>query len=84
MNAEALVKLTFESQKQLLAVLEALTPEFERKIGVRSKTSVMIDDHLLVLRFEAEDTIALRAALNAHLRWVSSAINVLETVNKEP
>jgi tRNA threonylcarbamoyladenosine modification (KEOPS) complex Pcc1 subunit len=29
---------------------------------------------------EAKDTVALRAALNAYLRWIGSAIKVLQVV----
>jgi tRNA threonylcarbamoyladenosine modification (KEOPS) complex Pcc1 subunit len=38
------------------------------------------DDAVLVLRVEASDTVALRAALNAYLRWINSAVKVLETL----
>ena len=31
----------------------------------------------LVLEFEAEDTVAMRAAVNAFLRWVSAMERVL-------
>ena len=38
------------------------------------------EGNFLVLNVEAKDTVALRAALNAYLRWIGSAVNVLETV----
>jgi tRNA threonylcarbamoyladenosine modification (KEOPS) complex Pcc1 subunit len=34
----------------------------------------------LVLKVEAKDTVALRAALNAYLRWIGSTVKVLEVV----
>jgi len=35
-----------------------------------------------VLKVEARDTVALRAALNAYLRWINSMVNVLEVLEK--
>ena len=35
----------------------------------------------LVLGFEAEDTVAMRAAVNAFLRWVSAMERVLEVAS---
>lgn len=74
--------MPFKSEKQLIALVSALTPEIERQIAARSKVTMMTDSQLLVLNVEAEDTVALRATLNAYLRWINSALNVLETVEK--
>jgi tRNA threonylcarbamoyladenosine modification (KEOPS) complex Pcc1 subunit len=41
------------------------------------------DDNFLVLKVEARDTVALRAALNAYLRWINSTLNVLEVLEKQ-
>ncbi len=83
MKANATVRLPFQTQKQLSAVVDALTPEVQRQIGIRSKITLAIDGDTLVLSFEAEDTVALRAAMNSYLRWIHSILNVLETVNKQ-
>jgi len=82
MKAKATVRLPFKSEKQLTAIVDALTPEIQRQIGIRSKSKIAMEEQLLVLTVEAEDTVALRAALNAYLRWIKSAINVLETLKK--
>jgi tRNA threonylcarbamoyladenosine modification (KEOPS) complex Pcc1 subunit len=81
MKAKAVVRLPFPSEKLQIALIHALTPEVNRQIGVRSKVSLKAEGQGLVLNVEAEDTVALRAALNAYLRWISSTLNVLETVN---
>ena len=39
------------------------------------------DGLALLLTVEAEDTVALRATLNAYLRWINSAVNVMCTVD---
>ncbi len=81
--AKAVVRLPFSSDKQLSAVLSALTPEVQRQIGVRSKVDVVVDGQVLVLSVDAADTVALRAALNAYLRWVNSVVNVIEAVDEQ-
>jgi tRNA threonylcarbamoyladenosine modification (KEOPS) complex Pcc1 subunit len=77
-KAKATVRLPLQSQKQLSALLAALTPEVANQVGVRSKVAVSSEDLSLLLTVEADDAVALRAALNAYLRWVNSALNVLD------
>ena len=81
MKAKAAVRLPFRSEKQQAALLAALTPEVSRQIGVRSKVKLETNGQFLVLNVDAEDTVALRAALNAYLRWINSTVNVLESVD---
>ncbi|MFB3888574.1 MAG: KEOPS complex subunit Pcc1 [Candidatus Bathyarchaeia archaeon] len=80
MRAKAAVRLRFSSEAQLAALVDALKPEVQRRVGFRSKASLGQDGLFLVLDVEAEDTVALRAALNAYLRWINSTMNVLEAV----
>ncbi len=80
MKAKAVVRLPLKSEVQLTALVSALSPEVQRQIGVRSKVALSIDGRTLVLLAEAKDTVALRAALNAYLRWIHSTLNVLEVV----
>lgn len=82
MIASASIRIRFFSQKQLTALIEALTPEVHKQIGKRSKINITQDGQDLVLIVEANDTVALRAALNAYLRWINSTVNVLETIEK--
>jgi KEOPS complex subunit Pcc1 len=83
LKAKAEVRLPLSSEKQLAALVNALKPEIARQVGVRSKASLAVDGLTLVLCVEAEDIVALRAALNAYLRWINSTQNVLETLQKE-
>jgi tRNA threonylcarbamoyladenosine modification (KEOPS) complex Pcc1 subunit len=83
LEAKAVVRLPFASEKQLAALLAALHPEVERQVGLRSKASLTAEGLELVLCVEAEDTVALRAALNAYLRWINSTMNVLDALEKK-
>jgi tRNA threonylcarbamoyladenosine modification (KEOPS) complex Pcc1 subunit len=82
MKAKATVRLRLSSEKQLTTLLDALAPEAEKPIGTRAKEVLEREGNFLVLKVEARDTVALRAALNAYLRWIGSAVNVLEAVEK--
>jgi tRNA threonylcarbamoyladenosine modification (KEOPS) complex Pcc1 subunit len=80
MTAEATVRLRCSSEKQLTTLLDALSPETEKPVGTRANAVLERESNLLVLKVEAKDTVALRAALNAYLRWIGSTVNVLDVV----
>lgn len=79
-RAKATVHLKFTSEKQLTTLLNALIPEANAPVTRRANVKLEKDGLFLVLTVEAEDTVALRATLNAYLRWINSAINVIDVV----
>jgi tRNA threonylcarbamoyladenosine modification (KEOPS) complex Pcc1 subunit len=81
--SSAVVRLKFPSVKGLEIVFEALKPEVDKPATMRSRAKLEKDDDFLVLKVEARDTVALRAALNAYLRWINSMMNVLEVLEKQ-
>lgn len=83
MKAKATVRLEFASKRQLEIVLDALKPEVKKPTSLRSKESLKKEESFLVLRVEAEDTVALRAALNAYLRWINSVASVLGVLERK-
>lgn len=80
MKTNALVRLKFPSKKHLEIVFKALEPEVRTPPTMRSRAILEKEDTFLVLKIEARDTVALRAAVNAYLRWINSMTNVLETL----
>jgi tRNA threonylcarbamoyladenosine modification (KEOPS) complex Pcc1 subunit len=80
MRAKTTVRLKLSSEKQLATLLHALAPEANRPVTTRARVVLERDGSFLVLNVEAKDTVALRAALNAYLRWIGSAIKVLQVV----
>jgi len=82
LKAEATIRLRLSSEKQLKTLLEALTPEANKHANVRTKTVLEREGNVAVLKVEAKDTVALRAALNAYLRWIGSTIKVIEIVKQ--
>jgi tRNA threonylcarbamoyladenosine modification (KEOPS) complex Pcc1 subunit len=79
-GAKASLRLKFTSQKQLSTLLEALKPETKALVTRRATVKLDEEGLFLVLTVEAKDTIALRATLNAYLRWINSLISVIQVV----
>ncbi|MEM2987970.1 MAG: KEOPS complex subunit Pcc1 [Candidatus Bathyarchaeia archaeon] len=82
MKAKAVLRLKFPSKGSLEIVYRALMPEVEKPATTRSKASLKVDGDFLVLSVEAKDTVALRAALNAYLRWISACTTLLQTLER--
>jgi tRNA threonylcarbamoyladenosine modification (KEOPS) complex Pcc1 subunit len=80
LKARAVVRLKFVSKKHLEVVVRALRPEVMKPTTVRSSESLEKEGSFLVLKIQAKDTVALRAASNAYLRWIGSVVNVLEVI----
>ena len=79
-SAKADLRLKFINKKQIETLLDALNPEANAPVTRRANVKLQKDGLFLVLTVEAEDTIALRATLNAYLRWINSTINVMDAV----
>ena len=82
MKAKATIRLGFPSEKQLKTVSSALLPEVNRLVGTRAHAELEEDGVFLVLKVEAENTVALRSTLNAYLRWISSVRNVMKVLEQ--
>jgi len=81
-RTKATVRLKLPSDKQLTALLNALTPEANSPRTRRSKVKMEKDGLFLVLAVEAADTSALRSTLNAYLRWINSTLNVISLIEQ--
>jgi tRNA threonylcarbamoyladenosine modification (KEOPS) complex Pcc1 subunit len=79
-SAKAEIRLKLANQKQIKTLLDALTPEANAPVTRRANIKLQKDGLFLVLVVEAVDTVALRATLNAYLRWINSTVNVIQFV----
>lgn len=82
MKAKATVHLQFSSEKRLTVLINALMPEASRPATKRSKVMLTRDSTFLVLAVEATDTVALRATMNAYLRWINLTVSVLDALER--
>ena len=77
---EAIFRFSTDNAEQ---VYRALQPELSDEVNPRSATCCRLEGpEMLVLEFSAEDTAALRAALNMYLRLVNVADEVQGLVKK--
>lgn len=74
-------KILFPSRRYLEIVFKALEPEVKKSPTMRSQAILQKEGKFLILRIEAKDTVALRAAINAYLRWISSVYGVCSTLD---
>ncbi|HVO36650.1 MAG TPA: KEOPS complex subunit Pcc1 [Candidatus Acidoferrum sp.] len=83
MKTSALIRLKLSSEKLLETVFKALEPEVKKPSTMRSSATLKKEGEFLVLKVEAKDTVALRATLNAYLRWINSIMSSIETLKKQ-
>jgi tRNA threonylcarbamoyladenosine modification (KEOPS) complex Pcc1 subunit len=81
-RAKADIRLKLRSEEQLATLLQALDPEARATVTRRATVKLEKDGLFLVLAVDAQDTVALRSTLNAYLRWISTAINVIDIVSE--
>ena len=74
---KACVRIQAEGAAGMLA--EALSPESRDDVS-RSEMTINEENGELVIRVEAEDIVALRAAINSYLRWTKLAIDTKEAI----
>jgi len=87
MKAQAVIRLSFQSERDVEIALQALQPETRTAPAVRSRVQIRGEGKNLILSFEAKDTSALRAAINSYLRWVhltKDVVGLLIALNKGP
>jgi len=63
--------------REVHVVAEALRPELGRDVP-KARVSMQIGRGRITLTIDAEDTSALRAAVNSYLRWADLAARVHE------
>jgi len=83
-KAKAKIRLQLSSDKHLKTLLDALAPEADSPVAKRARVVLCKEESGLVLEVEARDTAALRASLNAYLRWICSTMNVIEAIENHP
>lgn len=77
------VNISFELNKSARKIVYlSLLPELGRTVP-RTDVSVSETDSGITLSIDAEDSNALRAALNSYLRWINSIISTVNTFSDD-
>ncbi len=71
-KAYAVLRIQFQSVRQLRAISDALRPE---TTGRKARTVIVQNSKELILRFEAGDSRVLRAVMSSYLRMIRAALN---------
>jgi tRNA threonylcarbamoyladenosine modification (KEOPS) complex Pcc1 subunit len=79
-KATASIRLKFSDPKHLTAMVRALKPEITSSINHRTNVDLQACDGFLVLVINAKDPVALRAMVNAYMRWIASTVNVIDVI----
>jgi tRNA threonylcarbamoyladenosine modification (KEOPS) complex Pcc1 subunit len=77
----ASIRIATNNNKETYA--RALMPETRDEIS-RGSVNITRENDSLIINIEAEDAVALRAALNSHLRWTKLAIDTNEVIGAIP
>lgn len=79
-KAQAIVSIPFSERNHLEISFKALEPETFESTLTRSQTILKKERSHLILNITAQDTVALRAAINTYLRLISSILQVYSTL----
>lgn len=78
-NVNISMELT-KSERKIVHL--SLLPELGRTVP-RTDVKILETDSGITLSIDAEDSNALRAALNSYLRWINSIINTVNTFSDD-
>lgn len=82
MRVQAVIRLSFSSERRSRIVLCALEPETRTTPTSRSKVQIKSEGNSLTLNIEAKDTSALRASINSYLRFIYLTKTIMDVVDK--
>ena len=69
---ECLIKLDFDNDFVAKLMFKVLSPEASTGLFERVKVFLSLESCSLLVELSASDTVALRAAINSWLRWIST------------
>ncbi len=75
----ARIEILFDSDNVADIVVGSIEPEIKKRIP-KTDIEMFYRDKKLVIIFNSKDTSSLRAACNSYLRWIETALSVVEIV----
>ncbi|TMI20670.1 hypothetical protein E6H31_08560 [Candidatus Bathyarchaeota archaeon] len=79
-ESEITISITLDSPKIAKTIVSSVAPETQRTPGYRSSTRLDARGRVLTMHIQAQDLVALRAASNSFLRFVSASLRAIEVV----
>jgi tRNA threonylcarbamoyladenosine modification (KEOPS) complex Pcc1 subunit len=81
-NAKVSVCIKLCNSAQLAVTVAALKPEINSPVTHRANVDLQVHIGSLILIVDAEDTVALRATVNAYLHWIASIVNIVNVIER--
>jgi tRNA threonylcarbamoyladenosine modification (KEOPS) complex Pcc1 subunit len=80
-SSRAEAEILLKASPEEIHVLErSLKPETETRSSFRSNVTIEPRERGMLIRILAEDSVALRAAVNSYLRWAQGVIEILNNL----
>ncbi len=81
MSHDAFLEFDYDSEERAVTVFRSVAREIGEIDDERSRTTVEREDETMLIRVEAADLVALRAALNTWQTLVGVAESIAETAD---
>jgi tRNA threonylcarbamoyladenosine modification (KEOPS) complex Pcc1 subunit len=81
-KASARLRIAFQSKRELSAIVDSLRPELQHPAGEKARAQISTRGKSLTLRFEANNSTALRAILSSYLRLLAASLRVCDNLIK--
>ncbi|MFO8078226.1 MAG: KEOPS complex subunit Pcc1 [Thermoplasmatota archaeon] len=72
---KATLSLEFDSPQKAQIIAGSLLPELQKNIP-HTTINMNIEENMIILSIQAEQTNTLRAACNSYIRWIQTAVSV--------
>ena len=79
-QARATIGVVFSTRQQVDAIAQGLGPELRHPAGDRAIARMVTRGRKLSLRFEANDSAALRAIMSSYLRLLAASLKVSDSL----
>ncbi|MHA1198230.1 MAG: KEOPS complex subunit Pcc1 [Candidatus Heimdallarchaeaceae archaeon] len=75
------MKFKFKDEETTHRIYESLMLESKYDPNERAKTTIEIEDNILVVNIDAADSVSARAASNSFLKWINLSEQLLGYVD---
>lgn len=82
LEAKASLKIGFQSERELNAILDSLRPELQHPAGEKATARISTRGNSLIVHFEANNSTSLRAIFSSYLRLLAASIRVCDSLIK--
>jgi KEOPS complex subunit Pcc1 len=79
---ETELEIEFNTIQEAEIVLKSIKPEINGSPSDRTSVNIDINENILRINIDAQDTASFRASLNSYLRWIKLSYEVINLKNE--